>query len=85
MKSGNLNFLEPSGPLQDRNGTALSIFYISLWIMVGQHKAYKHRNQILNFSDGLLWISDVTFLIMAPYSLVCEETALERIMPPPLR
>jgi hypothetical protein len=23
MKSGNLNFLEPSGPLQARNGTAL--------------------------------------------------------------
>jgi hypothetical protein len=23
MKSGNLNFLEPSGPFQDRNGTAL--------------------------------------------------------------
>jgi hypothetical protein len=24
MKSGNLNFLEPSGPLQDCNGTALA-------------------------------------------------------------
>jgi len=26
MKSGNLNFLEPSGPLQACNGTALSAF-----------------------------------------------------------
>jgi len=26
MKSGNLNFLEPSGPLQDCNGTALPIY-----------------------------------------------------------
>ena len=26
MKSGNLNFLEPSGPLQARNGTALPLF-----------------------------------------------------------
>jgi len=25
MKSGNLNFLEPSGPLQARNGTALPL------------------------------------------------------------
>jgi len=29
MKSGNLNFLEPSGPLQACNGTALP-FFISL-------------------------------------------------------
>ena len=28
MKSGNLNFLEPSGPLQACNGTALTFFYI---------------------------------------------------------
>ena len=28
MKSGNLNFLEPSGPLQACNGTALPLFYM---------------------------------------------------------
>ena len=27
MKSGNLNFLEPSGPLQACNGTALPFFF----------------------------------------------------------
>ena len=27
-KSGNLNFLEPSGPVQACNGTALNYFYI---------------------------------------------------------
>jgi len=27
MKSGNLNFLEPSGPLQAGNGTVLPFFY----------------------------------------------------------
>ena len=32
MKSGNLNFLEPSGPLQACNGTALPLsFIIILW------------------------------------------------------
>jgi hypothetical protein len=30
MKSGNLNFLEPSGPLQACNGTALPFFIIDL-------------------------------------------------------
>ena len=29
MKSGNLNFLEPSGPLQACNGTALPLKYIT--------------------------------------------------------
>jgi hypothetical protein len=29
MKSGNLNFLEPSGPLQACNGTALPILYLN--------------------------------------------------------
>ena len=30
MKSGNLNFLEPSGPLQACNGTALLFFYLNV-------------------------------------------------------
>jgi hypothetical protein len=33
MKSGNLNFLEPSGPIQSCNGTALpftAVFYVVL-------------------------------------------------------
>jgi len=29
MKSGNLNFLEPSGPLQVCNGTALPLPYVT--------------------------------------------------------
>ena len=28
MKSGNLNFLEPSGPLQACNGTALLLYLV---------------------------------------------------------
>ena len=32
MKSGNLNFLEPSGPLQACNGTALPLFIIIIII-----------------------------------------------------
>ena len=33
-KSGNLNFLEPSGPVQPCNGTDLPFFYISVMIQV---------------------------------------------------
>jgi hypothetical protein len=33
MKSGNLNFLEPFGPLQAFNGTALPLFYIMKYVV----------------------------------------------------
>jgi hypothetical protein len=32
MKSGNLNFLEPSGPLQACNGTALTLRFLLEWL-----------------------------------------------------
>ena len=35
MKSGNLNFLEPSGPLQACNGTALPFF---IMILLSTHR-----------------------------------------------
>jgi len=31
MKSGNLNLLEPSGPLQACNGTALPVYINCIW------------------------------------------------------
>ena len=34
MKSGNLNFLEPSGPLQACNGAALPLSYIIIIIII---------------------------------------------------
>jgi len=37
MKSGNLNFLEPSGPLQACNGTALLYDYVHI-----QEQSYEH-------------------------------------------
>jgi len=33
MKSGNLNFLEPSGPLQACNGTDLPFTLVILWLL----------------------------------------------------
>jgi len=37
MKSGNLDFLEPSGPLQTCNGTALP-FYIFTFMIISRNK-----------------------------------------------
>ena len=38
MKSGNLNFLESSGPLQACNGTAADVFYMfrTSWVQLGR-------------------------------------------------
>ena len=43
MKSGNLNFLEPSGPLQACNGTALT-FFIYTVMKVGQNVKQGKQN-----------------------------------------
>jgi hypothetical protein len=40
MKSGNLNFLEPSGPLQACNGTALPLFYYYYYYHHHHHQYY---------------------------------------------
>ena len=37
MKSGNLNFLEPSGPLQACNGTALPLLLLLLLLLLLFH------------------------------------------------
>ena len=37
MKSGNLNFLEPSGPLQACNGTALPFYFITDYVASTQY------------------------------------------------
>jgi hypothetical protein len=46
MKSGNLNFLEPSGQLQACNGTALPFTFITDLIMI--HEILSISFQMLN-------------------------------------
>jgi hypothetical protein len=43
MKSGNLNFLEPSGPLQAYNGTALPFTFISSIVFHAVLHPYMHH------------------------------------------
>ena len=54
MKSGNLNFLEPSGPLQACNGTALPLPYIYVC-----KQTKKNADSLLN----LLYLEDHVTLI----------------------
>jgi hypothetical protein len=59
MKSGNLNFLEPSGPLQACNGTALPFFNAKCTALTQQRnhesiRAYVHdtHDQVNGLPDG---------------------------------
>jgi hypothetical protein len=70
MKSGNLNFLEPSGPFQACNGTALPLPLLLLllllfyWLQVsaskGHHQAniYKKHKNVGAYSTKtlILWV-----------------------------
>jgi len=72
MKSGSLNFLEPSGPLQACNGTALP-FYI-LWVRgAGTVFCSWHETQ-LNVS-----LISVTFLHTLKYFVVCRNYMTRRV------
>jgi len=46
-KSGNLNFLEPSGPVQACNGTALPYIYIYIYIYIWRNKGKYESIMIL--------------------------------------
>jgi len=46
MKSGNLNFLEPSGPLQACNGTALAFTLLSMC------KSAQNNGSFLSLTNG---------------------------------
>ena len=53
MKSGNLNFLEPSGPLQACNGTALPFYLLN---PLTSNDPYSGRTAPLNSKRCILYI-----------------------------
>jgi len=54
MKSGNLNFLEPSGPLQNCNGTVL-LYYVSFsWL--GSFIIIIYRNWVVTWWQWLIYM-----------------------------
>ena len=48
MKSGNLNFLEPSGPLQTCNGTALPLPFIHFYQRLSRPKGHSAVGRIMS-------------------------------------
>ena len=59
MKSGNLNFLEPSGPLQDCNGTALPLPLLNPLLSGEQTELYTEYAQTVNMPSLLYLISEI--------------------------
>jgi len=57
MKSGNLNFLEPFGPLQACNGTALLTHFRSMEFLL--HLFLLKGTNTHIHSVGLLWTSNL--------------------------
>ena len=53
MKSGNLNFLEPSGPVQACNGTALPLPFFNCVEEVDITSALNTRNGRVRRTDGV--------------------------------
>jgi hypothetical protein len=77
MKSGNLNFLEPSGPLQTCNGTALPLYTVAIkhfheaFTLMGDHCdvtdiAVQQSTRLLMVKSALLWIVTQEVVII-PY------------------
>ena len=52
MKSGNLNFLEPSGPLQDRNGAALTFTRSKNLQTQGKYRSKEETMEIKTGDNG---------------------------------
>jgi len=67
MKSGNFNFLEPSGPLQACNGTALPLPYILVLMLLFYYlfflKNFLLWHIMINLSGMTKFCKTTTFVI----------------------
>jgi hypothetical protein len=52
MESGNLNFLEPSGPLQACNGTVLPFIYIFVFVYLERNLLKVYRPKDVSAKHG---------------------------------
>ena len=72
MKSGNLNFLEPSGPLQACNGTALlydTINIVCVYVLACEEKVFCIRTRV---EQGLKVTLELSSTVTGPSRrLVC--------------
>jgi hypothetical protein len=83
MKSGNLNFLEPSGPLQACNGTAL---YISNEIFSPSNKIYREVGRAKDLSAPRVWVfANYSYILMLAQDFNWKETELCKLYIPVFR
>ena len=71
MKSRNLNFLEPSGPLQVCNGTALAFLLIitNKWQFKDKQKLKEQFHTEVVFKKATyFFLSLLSFIILGPWS-----------------
>ena len=66
MKSGNLNFLEPSGPLQACNGTNLPFYHcynkVSIYVLVWQDSQTDTKYNSYLFTNLVSWVKEKLYL-----------------------
>jgi len=59
MKSGNLNFLEPSGPLQACNGTALPLRHLEV-----PERQYTYYVTLRRFCEAIVAVESNKYCIL---------------------
>jgi len=78
MKSGNFNFLEPSGPLQACDGTALPSYYLSLSLALSFNLSVSLSEStpiLYSVASETLWVEgSVMTLRFVPAGLFIEYT-----------
>jgi hypothetical protein len=65
MQSGNLNFLEPSGPLRACNGTALPFFYLYVLNENVKNTIYVLHRRASEIKQKTLSRTEICFFVQA--------------------
>ena len=79
MKSGNINFLEPSGPLQACNGTALTFTFLTSILMQFTHfHVHIHVEDVVKIVIKLALIANVHFVGL--YYIIISRCAVQKTL-----
>ena len=74
MKSGNLNFLEPSGPLQACNGNVLLLLVNNLFVHLYQVNNVLNDSLFYEFDAQILYFTTFIVLLYMFRALLCSSS-----------